>query len=189
MPASKAHQAQTAERRAKLVRLRRQGVPFDDPRILNLGYSSRGAASKDLIRALEANRDEEAAEVSVYRQQEGERLDAMLAALWDQATEERPIYGAEGKYIGKGVDVRAVGEVRQLIALRAKLFGLEMPVALEVSGPGGGAVRLGAATLAELNDLISLAGEPDGADPDDSEDEPNETLYVDEDEDDDSDPS
>jgi len=185
VPASKAHQAQTAERRAKLVRLRRQGVPFDDPRILSLGYTSRGAASKDLIRALESNRDDEAAEVSVYRQQEGERLDAMLLALWPQATEERPQYGAEGKYLGKGVDVRAVGEVRQLIALRAKLFGLEMPAALEVSGPGGGAVRLGAATLAELNDLISLAGDPDGTDPDD--DEPDETLYVDEDEDEDDD--
>ena len=189
MPASKAQQAETSARRAELVRLRRTGMDFDTI-AARLGYSSRGAASKDLIRALESNRDEEAAEVSVYRQQEGERLDAMLAALWPQATEERPQYGAEGKYLGKGVDVRAVGEVRQIVALRAKLFGLEMPAALEVSGPGGGAVRLGAATLAELNDLISLAGEPDGADPADGDDnEPDETLYVDEDEDDDSDPA
>lgn len=158
MPASKAQQAETSARRAELVRLRRTGLDFDTI-AARLGYSSRGAASKDLIRALESNRDEEAAEVSVYRQQEGERLDAMLAALWDQATEERPIYGAEGKRIGKGVDVRAVGEVRQIIALRAKLFGLEMPAALQVSGPGGGPVPLVTGTLAELNTLIGLAGE------------------------------
>ncbi|MFF6903440.1 hypothetical protein [Streptomyces hydrogenans] len=169
MPASKAQQAETAERRAKLVRFRRMGVPFDDPRILDLGYSSRGAASKDLIRALESNRDDEAAEVSVYRQQEGERLDSMLAALWPQATEERPQYGAEGKYIGKGVDVRAVDSVLRIIALRAKLFGLEMPAALEVSGPGGSAVRLDHVGLAELNTLITTAGDPDGPDEDQGE--------------------
>ena len=186
MPASRAHQAETAERRAKLVRLRRQGVPFDDPRILGLGYSSRGAASKDLIRALESNRDEEAAEVSVYRQQEGERLDAMLLALWPQATEERAIYGKEGQYMGKGVDARAVGEIRQIIALRAKLFGLEMPAAVEVSGPGGGAVRLDSVGLAELNRLITTAGDPDDVSDGDGE-ELDETVYVDEDEDDDSD--
>lgn len=171
MPASKAQQADTAARRAKLVRLRRQGIPFDDPRILALGYASRGAASKDLVRALESNRDEEAAEVSVYRQQEGERLDAMLAALWPQATEERPIYSQTGQPIGKGVDTRAVGEVRQIIALRAKLFGLEMPSALQVSGPGGGAVPLATGTLAELNQLMTLAGQTDNHDDREDEDE------------------
>lgn len=186
MPASKAQQADTAARRAKLVRLRRQGIPFDDPRILALGYASRGAASKDLVRALESNRDEEAAEVSVYRQQEGERLDAMLAALWPQATEERDIFGAEGKYLGKGVDTRAVGEVRQIIALRAKLFGLEMPATVEVSGPGGGAVRLDHVGLAELNALISTAGDPDPDTPT-ADDEDDDLRYIDEDPDDDGD--
>ncbi|MFE7547054.1 hypothetical protein [Streptomyces gardneri] len=183
MPASKAQQAETSSRRAELVRLRRQGMDFDTIAD-RLGYSSRGAASKDLIRALEANRDDEAAEVSVYRQQEGERLDAMLAALWPQATEERPIYGKEGQYVGKGVDVRAVGEVRQIVALRAKLFGLEMPVAVEVSGPGGGAVRLGAVNLAQLNQLIATAGDPDPDDDEDDNEDPAGT-YVDEGVDDD----
>lgn len=170
MTASKAQQAETAARRAELVRLRRQGMDFDTI-AERLGYSSRGAASKDLIRVLEANRDEEAAEVSVYRQQEGERLDAMLAALWAQATEERAIYGKEGQYMGKGVDVRAVDSVLRIIALRAKLFGLEMPATLEVSGPGGGAVRLDHVGLAELNTLITTAGDPDPDGPDDDEDQ------------------
>jgi hypothetical protein len=183
VPASKAQQAETAQRRADLIRLRRQGLDFDTI-AARLGYSSRGAASKDLLRALESNRDEEAAEASVYRQQEGERLDAMLAALWPQATEERPIYGKEGQFMGKGVDTRAVGEIRQIIALRAKLFGLEMPAAVEVSGPGGGAVRLDHVGLAELNALISTAGDPDPGSAD-TDDEDDDLRYIDEDTDDD----
>ncbi|MFB7592365.1 hypothetical protein [Streptomyces sp. NPDC056169] len=172
MPASKAHQADTAARRANLIRLRRRGIPFDDARILDLGYSSPGAARKDLVRALETNRDDEAAEVSVYRQQESERLDALLEAVWPQATEKRPVFDKEGQWVGEGVDVRAVDTVLRLIDRRAKLLGLDAPAAVELSGPGGGAVPL-AGTLAELNELISLAGQTDahGDDEDDAEEE------------------
>ncbi|GAA1328281.1 hypothetical protein GCM10009647_066450 [Streptomyces sanglieri] len=70
MPASKAKQAETAERRTELLRLRIQGVKYDDARVLALGYSTPGAASKDVIRALQVRRDAEAAEASVYQQQE-----------------------------------------------------------------------------------------------------------------------
>ncbi|MFI0929696.1 hypothetical protein ACH4TP_38095 [Streptomyces sp. NPDC021012] len=186
MPASNAHQAEVAHRRAKLIRLRRQAVPFDDPRIVNdLGYSSAGAARKDLIRALESNRDDEAAEASVYRQQENERLDALLAAVWPQATEKRPIIGKDGEYVGEGVDIRAVDTVLRLIDRRAKLNGLDMPAAVEVSGPGGGALRLDAVNLAQLNELIATAGDPDGAEGEDEEDLTG--GYAPEDEDDDDD--
>ena len=89
MPASKAHQAETAARRAELIRLRRQGVPFDDERIV------------------------------------------------------------------------------------------DAPATVEVSGPGGGAVRLDHVGLAELNKLIATAGDPDS---DEADDEDDELRYVDEDE-------
>ena len=171
MPASKAHQAETAARRAELMRLRRRGVRFDDDRILDLGYASPGAARKDLVRALEANRDEEAAEVSVYRQQENERLDELLAAVLPQATEQRPILDKQGEVIGQGVDIRAVDAVLRLMDRRAKLNGLDSPAAVEVSGPGGGAVRLDHVNLAQLNELIATAGDPD-TDEDDDEQEP-----------------
>ncbi|MFJ7990259.1 hypothetical protein [Streptomyces sp. NPDC096351] len=184
MPASKAHQADTAARRADLIRLRRQGVPFDDARILSLGYSSSGAARKDLVRALQANRDEESAEASVYRQQENERLDVLQAAVWPQATEKRPIYSKEGLPIGEGVDIRAVDTLLRLIDRRAKLNGLDAPAAVELSGPGGGALRLDHANLATLNRLIETAGDPDPAE-DDEEEEETSTYEEEEDEEDD----
>ncbi|MFB7359597.1 hypothetical protein [Streptomyces gardneri] len=184
MPASKAHQADTAARRADLIRLRRRGVPFDDSRILALGYASPGAARKDLVRSLETNRNEEAAEVSVYRQQESERLDALLEAVWPQATEKRAIFDKEGQWVGEGVDVRAVDTVLRLIDRRAKLLGLDSPAAVELSGPGGGALRLDHVNLAELNQLIATAGDPD---PGEDDEEPDLAgAYDDEDDDDDS---
>ncbi|MEV0452843.1 hypothetical protein [Streptomyces sp. NPDC050600] len=48
-----------------------------------------------------------------------------------------------------------------------------------MSGPGGGAVRLDHVGLAELNKLITTAGDPDPDEMDDAED----LRYVDEDED------
>ncbi|WP_331746879.1 hypothetical protein [Streptomyces sp. NBC_00842] len=144
MPASRAKQAETAGRRADLIRLRRSGVRFDDPLILALGYSSSGAARKDLIRALEQNRDEEAAEVSVYRQQENERYDVMLRAIWAEV---------------EAGDLRSIETALKISDRRSKLNGWDAPVRTELSGPDGGAVPLGNGSLTELNTLISLAGE------------------------------
>ncbi|MFB7222457.1 hypothetical protein [Streptomyces sp. NPDC056227] len=148
MPASRAKQAETAGRRAQLIRLRRSGVRFDDPLILALGYSTSGAARKDLIRALEQNRDEEAAEVSVYRQQENERYDVMLRAIWAEV---------------EAGDLRSIETALKISDRRSKLNGWDAPVRTELSGPDGGAVPLGNGSLTELNTLISLAGET-GAD-------------------------
>ncbi|MFF8422940.1 hypothetical protein [Streptomyces sp. NPDC015680] len=162
MPASKAKQAETADRRTKLFRLRIQGVKYDDPRILNLGYSTPGAASKDVIRGLQARRDAEAAEVSVYRQQENERLDSLLEAVWNKATTPSPVFDREGIEVAREIDLKAVDTVLKLMDRRAKLNGLDMPVKNEVSGPDGGAIPLGN-TLAELTSLMSTAGEPETA--------------------------
>ncbi|MFG3043281.1 hypothetical protein ACGFYZ_40930 [Streptomyces sp. NPDC048330] len=162
----------TAVRRAALIRLRRQGVPFDDTRIVDdLGYPFPSAARKDLVHALKANLDDEAAEASIYRQQENERPDALLAAVWPQATEKRPIIGKDGEFNGEGVDIRAVDTVIRLIDRRAKLNGLDAPATVELSGPGGGSVRLGHVGLAELNKLIATAGDPDDADADEEDDD------------------
>lgn len=153
MAKSKAEQAEVAARRVQLIRLRRQGISFDDPRVLALGYSSRGHASKDLIRALQERRDEQEAEVSVYRQEENERLDALLEAVWPDA---------------QTGDLRAVETVLKLMDRRAKLNGLDMPVKAEVSGPEGGALALGPVNLAQLHKLIGTAG--DGEDDLENED-------------------
>jgi hypothetical protein len=153
-------------RRAKLLKLRREGVRYDDPRVEDLGYSSPSAARKDVTRALEAHRDEEAAEVSIYRQQENERLDALLEAAWPRATTPSPVFDKEGEVIDHALDFRAVDTVLRLMDRRAKLNGLDMPVKAELSGPGGGAVQIGPVGLAELRNLINTAGDPDPDDED-----------------------
>jgi hypothetical protein len=174
---------EVAVRRTKLLQLRRQGVRYDDERVEALGYSSPDAARKDLHRALEAHRAAEAAEVGIYRQQENERLDALLEAAWPRATEPTPVFDKEGNVIDHALDMRAVDTVLRLMDRRAKLNGLDMPVRAEVSGPGGGAVRLDHANLAELNTLIMRAGEPDSGDQDTDDD----LRYQEEDEDGDGD--
>ncbi|MET8571887.1 hypothetical protein [Streptomyces sp. NPDC004783] len=143
-------------RRTKLLALRREGVRYDDERVEALGYSSPDAARKDLHRALEAHRDAEAAEVSIYRQQENERLDALLEAAWPRATQPTPVFDKERNIVGEELDMRAVDTVLRLMDRRAKLNGLDMPARTELSGPDGGAVPLGAGSLAELDTLISL---------------------------------
>lgn len=157
MAHSKAELAEVAARRAELIRFRRAGVRFEDPRILNLGYSSRQHASKDFIRALEERRDDQAAEASVYRQEENERLDALLEAIWSRATEPQPIY-KDGEEVGTEIDLNAVAAVLKLMDRRAKLMGLDMPTKAELSGPEGGSIPLGG-TLNEFLNLVDTAGD------------------------------
>jgi hypothetical protein len=187
MPASKADQAEVAARRIELIKLRRAGAPFDDPRILALGYASRGAASKDLIRALKRRRNQEDAEVSIYRQQENERLDALLEAVWPRAT--NPVYQPEPTEDDPDpepkFDSKAVDTVLKIMERRAKLNGYDMPARVEASGPNGGPLMLTPATAADLHRLIGLAGDPDpGEDDQDQDDAAEDGLaYEDEDED------
>ncbi|CAL9667193.1 hypothetical protein SUDANB145_07220 (plasmid) [Streptomyces sp. enrichment culture] len=143
-------------RRTKLLALRRQGVRYDDERVAALGYTSPNAARRDVTRALEAHRDEEAAEVGIYRQQENERLDALLEAAWPRATTPTPVYDKEGNVVDHALDMRAVDTVLRLMDRRAKLNGLDMPVKAEVTGAGGGPLQMSQATTAELEALIGL---------------------------------
>lgn len=161
MPHSKAEMAEVAHRRAQLLRLRREGVRYDDERILNLGYSSASIARKDLTRTLEQNRDEEAAEVSTYRQQENERLDALLEAAWPRATQPSPVFDKEGNVIGEQLDMRAMDTVLRLMDRRAKLNGLDAPVKNELSGPDGGPLALSNASPEELAALIAASSRLD----------------------------
>ncbi|MFD5899154.1 hypothetical protein [Streptomyces sp. NPDC060366] len=158
MAHSKAELAEVAKRRAELIRLRRQGIRFEDERIQSLGYTSRQSASKDFIRALEERRDDQAAEASIYRQEENERLDALLEAIWPRATEPTPVY-KDGEEVGAEIDLKAVDTVLKLMDRRAKLMGLDMPQRTELSGPDGGAVPFGTGSLDELNALIGYAGQ------------------------------
>ncbi|MFC9497629.1 hypothetical protein [Streptomyces sp. NPDC056982] len=143
MPASKAQQAATAKRRAQAIALRLAGMDYDTI-AERLGYSSRGAATKDICRTLDAYRQEEEAKVEEWRQLESQRLDRLQAAAWAKAA--------------KG-DLKAIETVLKVISQRCKLLGLDMPQRTELSGPDGGAVPLGSGSLLELKTLIGIAGQ------------------------------
>lgn len=173
MPASKAKQAETAARRTKLIQLRLAGVSFDDPRILELGYKSRQAASKDMIRALDKRHREQDAATSTYRQQENLRLDALLEAVWPHATNPTRQVSDDDGNIEEKFDRSAVDVALRLLERRAKLNGLDMPVKTEISGPDGSPIPLSDASLDTLNKLISISGRTGPVDDpdDDGEDE------------------
>jgi hypothetical protein len=186
-------------RRTKLLALRRQGVRYDDERVEALGYSSPNAARKDVVRALEAHRLEEATEVANYRQQENERLDDELSRLEDLEAAARTVLRNRHIMVNNGRvivdpdtnepmldDAPVLQAIDRLIKIedarrrngerRAKLNGLEMPVKAEVTGADGGPLQMSRATTAELEALIGLSPAPtavpgDETDPGPSEDQ------------------
>ncbi|MCI3279105.1 hypothetical protein [Streptomyces cylindrosporus] len=152
-------------RRTELLKLRREGVRYDDDRIMQLGYASTEAARRDLNRALEQHRDEERAEVSIYRQMENERLDALLEACWPQATKPQPVLDKEGEIVGTTLDMRAVDTVLRLMDRRAKLNGLDMPAKTEVTGADGGPLAVSTADPDKLAALIASTSRLDSPAP------------------------
>jgi hypothetical protein len=183
MAHSKAEQALVAERRRNLARLRRQGIRFDDDRILSLGYKSASAARRDMNRMLTKNREEEGLEVATYRQQENERLDELLEAIWPRATTPSPVYDKEGVLVDHVLDVRAMDTALRLMDRRAKLNGLDMPVRTEISGPDGGAIPFSGSELSELEALIAISGQAE-ADIPEIDPDVDEEVELDDDEDD-----
>ena len=105
------HKFATAERRKIAVAMRREGATYEH--IANhLGVSTT-AAHKHVTRALESIQAATEKEVDLYRALEGERLDAMQAAIWPQAVEEG--------------DLKAIDRILKLMERRAKLLGLDAP--------------------------------------------------------------
>lgn len=109
MAASRAQQAQTAERRAQAIQLRLSGMDWETI-AQQLGYANRAAACKDVSRALEASREAARKAGEDLRALELARLDRMQAALWARVL--------------KG-DTKAADTVLRLMQRRARLAGLE----------------------------------------------------------------
>lgn len=153
---SKAEQAIIDERRAALIQLRREKPKkrFDSPEILALGYTSSQAASKDFYRALEARRKDLNIQVSEYREEQNEIIDSLLEKHLPAALEG---------------DIKASEHCLKLLERQAKLNGWEQAFKAELSGPGGGPVPLSSVGVAQLRDLIRIAGDPD---PDEDEADP-----------------
>ncbi|WP_333746007.1 hypothetical protein [Streptomyces sp. IBSBF 2950] len=154
MPASKAQRAATAHRRSQAIALRLAGMDYATI-AERLDYADRGAASKDVHRALEANLEAESAAVATLREIEVQRLDRLQAAAWAKAA--------------KG-DLKAIETVLKVIDRRAKLLGLDRPARTEITGADGGPLQIEAVDLAELERLITLTDDaaPDVQAPEES---------------------
>ncbi|MFF4409825.1 hypothetical protein [Streptomyces sp. NPDC001404] len=140
MPASKAQRAATAQRRAQAIALRLAGMDYQTISE-RLGYADRGAASKDVHRALESALEAESAAAETLRELEVQRLDRMQAAAWAKAA--------------KG-DLKAIETVLKVIDRRARLLGLDKPARTELTGADGGPLQVEAVDFAELERLITL---------------------------------
>jgi len=164
MPASKVKQAEVDERRTALIKLRRANpkLPFFDPTVLALGYSSDSAARKDFYRALEDRRKDLATEVTAYREEQNDVIEALLTRYLPLALDkEQP-------------DHKSAEMVLKLLERQAKLNGWEAALKAELSGPGGGPMQVGPTSLAELREAIRANGDPDDDEDDEEPDEDNE---------------
>lgn len=143
MPASRAQRTKTAERRTQAVQLRIAGASWDTI-ARQCGYASRGAASTDVTRAMEAATAEACRNADVLRHMEITRLDRLQQAFWAEAI--------------KG-DADAARTVLGIIDRRCKLLGLSAPAKLEVVTLG--AVEAEIARLeAEMEDVAGAAADP-----------------------------
>jgi hypothetical protein len=116
MSASKARRAVTAKRRTDAITLRLAGMDWTSIAD-RLGYSDRGAACKDVTRALEANIVEQRVSAEELREVELLRLDRLQAAVWGAAVQG---------------DLRAIETCLKILDRRAKLLGLDSAIKLEV---------------------------------------------------------
>ena len=164
MPASRAKQAETAQRRIKMLKMRLAGDDFEYI-ARELGYASRQAASKDFTRTYRAYLEEEKAEAGVWRRFQTDRYEKLLAAVWPEALDG---------------DVRANEQASKLIDKLCRLNGWDVPVKAEVSGPDGGPIALASGSLEEMEQLFNIARQVHSDEDEDGQEEDEEEASEDE---------
>jgi hypothetical protein len=140
MPASKAQQAATADRRKKAIALKLAGLDYQSIAD-QLGYADRAAAWIDIDRALKKNLREEAEAADTLRHVEIQRLDRLQAALWPKAI--------------KG-DTKAADTTLRIITARCKLEGVEPPTQIALEHRLDMEGELVAAALSAALDALGL---------------------------------
>jgi hypothetical protein len=128
--------ADTALRRATLIKLRRGRVPYEEI-VTRLGYSSENAARKDFSRAKKEARELVADEADAMRDLISENYDALINAYLPSAL--------------AGEDVKAAELVRKVLVDQAKLWGVNAPIQVEATMQEVSAQDL------ELRDMINAA--------------------------------
>lgn len=139
---TKAQSVLIAQRRAKAVEMRIAGASFQQIAD-ELGYNSRGAACQDVTRALEAAIAEQTRASEVYREEELQRLDMLLAEAWRVMKRHHAVVsngkvvkvdtkdGAEETLLDDGPVLAAIDRVLKIQERRAKLLGLDAPTKVE----------------------------------------------------------
>lgn len=139
MPASKAKRADTAQRRKQAIDMRMAGASFQQIAD-TLGYTTRGAACQDISRALEQSVAEQTRSVESYREEELQRLDALLAEAW-AVLKRQHVTVSHGRLIrdesdepilDDGPTLSAIDRILKIQERRAKLLGLDAPQRHEV---------------------------------------------------------
>lgn len=139
MPASKAQQAKTAERRTRAIALKVAGVPYDTI-AQQLGYASRGAACTDIDRALKQRRRDLDVRSGSAVALEIERLETMERTAW-AVLRRTHVVVSHGRVIldanqqpmtDDAPTLNAIDRLLKIQERRAKLLGLDAPTRVEV---------------------------------------------------------
>lgn len=132
-----ATRADVAARRAKAVRLRRTGVGWDDIATM-CGYSDKGAACKDVKRALDAYLKEQNAEVEQLRELELQHLDDLRRAA-------AQILVADHYHVARGVitdipdpapKLAAIDRLVRISDRRCAILGINAPTKVDATVTG-----------------------------------------------------
>ncbi|WP_331728848.1 helix-turn-helix domain-containing protein (plasmid) [Streptomyces sp. NBC_01259] len=173
MPASKAKQADTAQRRTEMLRMKLSGKSVTQ--IAEHFGMSLSTASKDISRIIKKARELEIQEAELYREVQRGRLETLLLGVWPDAITGEP---------------KASEAARKLISDLSDLLGVKVPVRTEISGPDGGDIPFSSGELSELKALIEISDQPGAIVPvfeQDTDDEDDELEDAGEGDDDDSD--
>lgn len=139
MPASKAQQAKTAERRARAIALKLAGMDYTEIAERLEYRGGRGAVCKDITRALTANLTGVREGVDTLRELELMRLDRLQVIAWQLALSDKnlkaietvlKIMGERRKYV-PGLEAPTGAEVLTLDYLDAQIAAAEDDLARE----------------------------------------------------------
>ena len=134
MPASRAQQAQVAERRTRALTMRAAQIPLATI-AAQLGYSSVAAVSVDLKRAMDRRSEELREQADALIALEDEKLDVLERGMW-AIFHRRHILVSQGQVMRDGEGnplldddpaTRAAAALLRAFDRRAKLHGLDAP--------------------------------------------------------------
>lgn len=136
MPPSRIKRIEVAERRIKMLEMRRRKATWEE--IANaLGYNSPGAACQDLARLQEQRMKDLALPADMVRQEELEHLEMLTRKAIEimEAEHSKWVGGEDGQSVPDyGPALQAIEALRRLSERRSKLLGTDAPTKVEADG-------------------------------------------------------